>query len=144
MVTEEERDIGVTVTSNLKPKAQCSKAARTAQSVLGQISRAFHYRDRKVFVRLHVQYVRPHLEFSTPAWAPWAKGDKNVLEKVQRKAVGMVRFISGGTIFHLLDDLTLKKFFLKSSLPFITFTFMGSAATLVSLSPSHAFSNYVP
>ena len=43
MVTEEERDIGVTVTSNLKPMAQCSKAARTAQSVLGQISRAFHY-----------------------------------------------------------------------------------------------------
>ena len=34
MVTEEERDIGVTVTSNLKPTAQCSKAARTAQSVL--------------------------------------------------------------------------------------------------------------
>ena len=32
MVTEEERDIGVTVTSNLKPMAQCSKAARTAQS----------------------------------------------------------------------------------------------------------------
>ena len=35
-------------------------------------------------------YVRPHLEFSTPAWAPWAEGDKNILEKVQRKAVGMV------------------------------------------------------
>ena len=43
--TEEERDIGVTVSSDMKPSAQCAKAARTAQAVLGQISRAFHYRD---------------------------------------------------------------------------------------------------
>ena len=89
-VTEEERDIGVTVSDNLKPSAQCSKAARTAQSVLGQISRAFHYRDRHVFVRLYSQYVQPHLEFSTQAWAPWTEGDKMVLERVQMKAVAMV------------------------------------------------------
>ena len=43
-----------------------------------------------VFVRLYIQYVSPHLEFSTPAWAPWTEGDKYVLEKVQKKAVGMV------------------------------------------------------
>ena len=108
MVTEEERDIGVTVTSNLKPRAQCSKAARTAQSVLGQISRAFHYRDRHVFVRLYVQYVRPHLEFSTPAWAPWAEGDKNVLEKVQRKAVGMVSGLHSKVYEERLKELGLQ------------------------------------
>ena len=38
-VTEEERDIGVTVSSSFKPSAHCSKAARTAQAVLGQIAR---------------------------------------------------------------------------------------------------------
>jgi hypothetical protein len=32
---ETERDIGVMVADNLKPSAQCAKAARTAQSVLG-------------------------------------------------------------------------------------------------------------
>ena len=90
VVTEEERDIGVIVTDNLKPAAQCSKAARTAQAVLGQISRAFHYRDRHVFVRLYTQYVRPHLEFSTQAWAPWTEADKKVLERVQMRAVAMV------------------------------------------------------
>ncbi len=63
--TEEERDIGVVISSNMKPSAQCSVAARTAQSVLGQLTRAFHYRDRHVFMRLYKQYVRPHLEFST-------------------------------------------------------------------------------
>jgi hypothetical protein len=56
------------------------KAARTAQTVLFQISRAFHYRDRHVFIRLYVQYVRPHLEFAVPAWSPWLEADKEVLE----------------------------------------------------------------
>ena len=37
-VSEVERDIGVMMTSSLKPSAQCAKAARTAQAVLGQIS----------------------------------------------------------------------------------------------------------
>ena len=48
--TEEEKDIGMVVTSNLKPSRQCAKAASTAAAVLSQISRAFHYRDRNVFV----------------------------------------------------------------------------------------------
>jgi hypothetical protein len=62
--TTEERDIGVTVSSNLRPGAQCAKAARKASAVLGQISRAFHYRDRHTFLNLYKQYVRPHLEFA--------------------------------------------------------------------------------
>jgi ribonuclease P/MRP protein subunit RPP40 len=54
--TEEEKDIGVTVTGTLKTSAQCASASKTAQSVLSQISRAFHYRDRHVFMRLYQQY----------------------------------------------------------------------------------------
>jgi len=52
--------------------------------------RNFHYRDRFTFLRLYKQYVRPHLEFSAPAWSPWLQGDKDTLEKVQEKAVKMV------------------------------------------------------
>jgi len=43
-VTEEERDIGVVITKNLKPSEQCSKAAGRATSVLNQLKRNFHYR----------------------------------------------------------------------------------------------------
>jgi len=89
-VTEEEVDIGVKVTKNLKPAGQCQKAARTAQTVLGQLSRAFSYRDRHVFMRLYAQYVRPHLEFAVQAWSPWTEADKECLEKVQKRAVKMV------------------------------------------------------
>jgi hypothetical protein len=67
-VTEVERDIGVNVVKGLKQASQCQKAARTAQGVLSQISRAFHYRDRNIFLRLYIQYVRPQLEFASPAW----------------------------------------------------------------------------
>jgi hypothetical protein len=45
---ESERDIGVTVNKNLKPSSHCAKAGGTARTVLGQISRSFHYRDKKL------------------------------------------------------------------------------------------------
>jgi hypothetical protein len=76
--------------SSLKPSQQCKKAARTAQTVLSQLARAFHFRDRHVFLRLYVQYVRPHLEYAVSAWAPWYETDKECLEKVQRRAVNMI------------------------------------------------------
>jgi hypothetical protein len=57
---------------------------------VGQITRAFKYRDKSVFLQLYKQYVRPHLEFAVQAWSPCHQADKEVLEKVQRRAVGMV------------------------------------------------------
>jgi hypothetical protein len=101
----EEVDIGVTVNKNLKPSQQCAKAARTAQAVLGQLARAFHYRDRHIFVRLYTQYVRPHLEFSVPAWAPWQEADKECIEKVQKRMVAMVTGLAGRTYEERLKEL---------------------------------------
>ena len=69
----QEWDIGVLITSDLKPTAQCEKAANSASSVLGQILSTFTYRDREVLPKVFRTYVRPHLEFAVPAWAPWEK-----------------------------------------------------------------------
>jgi ribonuclease P/MRP protein subunit RPP40 len=63
--TREEKDIGVTVTDNLRPTDQCARAAKMAQIVLGQISRAFRYRDRHMFARLYKQYAH-HIWSSPP------------------------------------------------------------------------------
>lgn len=106
--TDEERDIGVLVTKNLKPSAQCSQAAGRAMSVLGQLRRNFHYRDRHTFLKLYKQYVRPHLEFSSPAWSPWLQGDKYTLEKVQEKAIKMVAGLRGSTYEEKCAELGLK------------------------------------
>jgi hypothetical protein len=106
--TVEEKDIGVTITKNLKPSAHCSKAAGRATAVLGQIKRNFHYRDRYTFVKLYKQYVRPHLEFAAPAWSPWLQGDKDILERVQEKAVKMVSGLQGTTYPDKCKELGLE------------------------------------
>ena len=48
----EKMVVGVVITCNLKPRQQCRKAAQTASAVLGQITRALHYRDSKAFLNL--------------------------------------------------------------------------------------------
>jgi hypothetical protein len=105
--TDSERDIGVIITNNLKPAEQCRKAAQTASTVLAQIHRAFHFRDRNTYVNLYKQYVRPHLEFSTPAWASWNQGDIEVLERVQERAIKAVSGLRGRTYAERLRELGL-------------------------------------
>jgi hypothetical protein len=105
--TSEEKDLGVMVMDTLKPAAQCAKAAKTAQSVLGQITRAFHYRDKRTYVRLYKQYVRPHLEFAVQAWSPWLQADKEALEKVQRRAVNMVSGLQSHSYEERLKELNM-------------------------------------
>ena len=107
-VTEEEKDIGVTVTKDLRPTQQCMRAARTARGVLSQIQRAFHFRDKDTFKSLYVQYVRPHVEFAAPAWAPWTAEDKQVLERVQQQAVKMMSGLKGRTYEEKCKEIGLE------------------------------------
>ena len=93
--TESEKDVGVMVTANLKPSLQCERAAKKANMVLGQLVRGISYRDRKTFIRLYQVFVLPHLCYSVSAWAPYTVADKEVLEKVQRRAVMMVTNLRG-------------------------------------------------
>ena len=87
---ESEKDVGVLIHKSLKPSLQCAKAAAKANQVLGQLARAVTYRDKETFLKLFTVYVRPHLEYAVASWCPWTKGDKEILEKVQRRAVAMV------------------------------------------------------
>ena len=64
----DEKDI---VSDDLKPSKQCVKAANKANSVLGQMSWSFQYRDKVTWIRLYQTYVRHHLETSVQSWSPW-------------------------------------------------------------------------
>ena len=77
-------------------------------AVLTQLTKNFHYRDRYTFVKLYKQYVRPHLEFSSPAWSPWLEGDKNKLERVQQRAVNMVSGLRGSNYEEKCAELGLE------------------------------------
>ena len=56
---------------------------------------------------LYSQYVRLHLEFAGPAWSPWLEGDKEVLEKVQKRAVKMVSGLKGDNYEDRIKELGL-------------------------------------
>lgn len=73
----------------------CKRAANKAMAVLRQITKCFHYRDKNIFLKLYKQYVRPHLEFASPAWSPWLVGDIETIEKVQEKALRMTSGLKG-------------------------------------------------
>ena len=103
----QEKDIGVIVHESLKPTAQCRKAASKANQVLGQMRKSFHYRDRDIWIKLYKVYVRPHLEFAVQAWCPWQKGDIEILEKVQKRAVNMVIGLRGRSYEEKLKEVGL-------------------------------------
>ena len=105
--TVEEKDVGVMIRNDLKPSSQCAKAAKKANSVLGQMARAFHYRDKDTWPRLYKTYIRCHLEYCVQAWSPYNAADKELLEKVQRRAVGMISGLTGRTYEERLAECNL-------------------------------------
>ena len=105
---EEEKDIGVVIHNSLKPSRHCKKVADTASAVLRQLTKNFHFRDRHVFKKLYIQYVRPHLEFASPAWSPWNETDKSTIEKVQIRAVNQISGLRGNTYEEKCIELGLE------------------------------------
>ena len=92
---EEEKDLGVIVHQSLKPSSQVGKAAKKANQMLGQLLRAFTYRDKVHYIHLFRTYVRCHLEYAVTTWNPWTEQDTKILEDVQRRAIKQVRGIEG-------------------------------------------------
>jgi len=106
--TTTEKDVGVLISNHAKPSAHVKKAASTATAVLNQILCTFHYRDRKIYLRLYAQYVRPHLKFAAPAWSPRTITDKECIESMQKKAIKAVSGLKGKTYEEKLRELEIQ------------------------------------
>ena len=104
---EVERDLGVMISSDMKPTSQCEKAAKGANAALGMITRSFHYRSKDTLIPLYKTFVRPKMEFSVAAWAPWLQKDAEVLEKVQKRMLRMVSGVRGTTYEERLREVGL-------------------------------------
>jgi ribonucleases P/MRP protein subunit RPP40 len=89
-VIKEEKDLGVVLSDDLKVGVQCRKAATKGNQILGMIYRTFENKDMRTIKILYKALVRPHLDYCSQAWRPHLQKDKDVLERVQRRATRMV------------------------------------------------------
>ena len=88
---EQEKDLGVIITNDIKVSNQCIKAAASANRTLGMIKRTFTSRSRNIIVPLYKSLIRPHLEFCIQAWRPHLKKDIDILEKIQKRATKCIK-----------------------------------------------------
>ena len=86
-----EKDLGVTISADMKVSEQCGIAASKGNKILGLIRRNITYKGKKLIIPLYKAIVRPHLEYCIQAWRPYRKKDIDTLERIQRREIRRLR-----------------------------------------------------
>ncbi|PKU29209.1 hypothetical protein llap_20487 [Limosa lapponica baueri] len=87
----EEKDLGVLVDEKLNVSRQCALAAQKAPHTLGCIPSSVASRARGGILPLCSALVRLHLGCCIQLWSPQHRKDMDLLERVQRRAMKMIR-----------------------------------------------------
>ena len=61
--TVKEKDLGVTISADMKVSEQCGIAASKGNQILGLVRRNITYKGKKLIIPLYKAIVRPHLEY---------------------------------------------------------------------------------
>ena len=103
----EEKDLGVIITNDLKSSKQCIEVEKKAQKILGYIKRQFTTRKKDTILTLYNALVRPHLEYAVQFWSPSLRKDIERLEKVQARATKLIPSIRHMSYERRLTQLNL-------------------------------------
>lgn len=106
-VTEEEGDLGIIMSSDVKFHKQCLQARNKANKMLGIINRNVSYKSKEVITKLYSSYVRPHIEYCAQAWSQHSVGDLDLLESVQRRATRLIPSLEGMSYEERLKELNM-------------------------------------
>ena len=107
IATEEQRNLGITITRDLKWQKQTEKSFKTSNRVLGFIARSFNYKSTELMLPLYKSIVRPHLEYAVKFWSPHLRRDIDKMERAQRKATKIIPEIRNHSYQQRLKDLEL-------------------------------------
>ena len=104
---QEEVDLGVTVDNQLKFSKHVDTKISKANKILGLIRHTFKYLNSDIIISLYKTLVRPHVEYATSVWSPHLKGDRDKIEKLQRRATKLIPELRDKTYEERLRSLNL-------------------------------------
>ena len=87
---EVEKDLGVHMDNQLSFKSHVAFATAKANRVVGVIRRSFDNLTEELFLTLFKSLVRPILEYGHSVWNPYLKTLRQEVERVQRRATGLL------------------------------------------------------
>ncbi len=72
------KDLGVTITLNLKFSLHCKEAACKVNRILGFINNNFSFKNKDIILLIYISLVRPHLEYAVQFSSPYHEKDSKI------------------------------------------------------------------
>ena len=92
---EQEKDLGVLISSDMKPDKMVTKQAQKAHFKLSQFNSTLSYRG-KTWIKMYTTYVKPSMLYACEAWRPSSQEGIEKLEAVQKRAIRMAGGLGAG------------------------------------------------
>ena len=105
--TDQQRDLGIIISKDLKWQKQTEKSSKMANRVLGFIARNFRYKNKELVTTLYKFLLRQHLEYAVQFWSPHLRRGIDEIEKIQRRATKIIPEIRNHSYHQRINDTDL-------------------------------------